>query len=127
MNRRHFGIATLLGVTLALIVTLLVLPQVALGKDSAASPRTDAPLHTRRDEGADEAVAPLLSTDKATAAGIYGQVTYQGVPTGSIELALQRCDYNGTFWMCSTLRNTVTQSDGSYQFTDAPSLGVDQK
>jgi hypothetical protein len=113
--------------TLALIVTLLLLPQVALGQDSASSPRTDAPLHTRRDEGADETVAPLLSTDTVTPAGIYGQVTYQGNPIEGISLKLYRCDYTGAYWLCSTLLYTDTQSDGSYQFTGAPSLGIDQK
>ncbi len=126
MNRRHFGIATLLGLTLALIVILLLLPQVALGKDSASVSQADAPLQPRRDDGVDKTADLFLPTDKAAAAGIYGQVTYQGNPIEGISLQLQLCDYTGSSWMCSTRAYTTTQADGSYQFTGAPSLGIDQ-
>jgi hypothetical protein len=106
MNRRHLSIVVLLGLALLLSVAFLIAPQAAWGQGPS-------PLGDEREDGT----------------GIYGQVTYQGVPTGSIELALQRCDYTGSYWLCSAspVAITTTQADGSYEFIGVPSLGVDQK
>ena len=57
-----------------------------------------------------------------TGVGIYGQVTYHGVPIGGISLALRF--YNGSSW--STFTTAVTNPNGEYSFTGAPSLGNNQ-
>ncbi len=64
-------------------------------------------------------------------AGIYGQITYEGIPIGGIELKLNRCFRVGTDtdWSCfgAYAQYTSTLADGSYQFPAASSLGAEQK
>jgi hypothetical protein len=60
--------------------------------------------------------------------GISGRVTYRGNPIGGINVVLQRCTKTGTStWTCSSLFTVATQSNGVYQFTDAPSLDSNQR
>lgn len=56
------------------------------------------------------------------ALGIFGQVTHSGNPAAGISLELRF--YNGSAW--STLANTVTASDGSFRFSDVPTLESNQ-
>ena len=48
-------------------------------------------------------------------AGIYGQVTYQGTEAGGIDLRLNRCFYDGTYWSCP---------DAYAQYTQLSQMGV---
>ena len=72
------------------------------------------------------AYLPLISTPPA---GIYGRITYQGLPVTNTQVELWRCDYQGTYWQCSSQNRQFTSTDqtGRYQFTAAPSLQANQK
>ena len=62
-------------------------------------------------------------------AGIYGRITYQGTPVTNTQVELWRCDYQSTYWICSSLNKllTTTNETGQYQFTTAASLQANQK
>ncbi len=66
---------------------------------------------------------PTPTSTPTPSGGIHGQVTYQGSPIPGIYLALRF--YNGSSW--STALTTVTQADGTYEFTGASSLTSGQK
>ncbi len=54
--------------------------------------------------------------------GIHGRVTYQGEPIAGIPLELQLCEVD-----CELQATTTTLADGTYQFTNVPSLGYGQE
>lgn len=54
--------------------------------------------------------------------GIWGRVTLNGAPVGGVPLLLRF--FNGTLY--STAATTSTATDGSYSFTNAPTLGSGQ-
>ncbi len=72
------------------------------------------------------AYLPLISLPPV---GIYGRITYQGLPVTNTQVELWRCDYQGTYWQCSSLNRQFTSTDqaGRYQFTAAPSLQANQQ
>ena len=60
--------------------------------------------------------------------GIYGRITYLGTPVSGHQIELELCDRQHTSnWLCTTSQTVLTQLDGSYQFTTATTLGVNQK
>jgi hypothetical protein len=117
MNHRHLKV-TGIGISLAGLVLLLVflLPRTASSVEAL-------PASTTRQDS----TGPLAPTGPVTATGIYGLVTFQGIPIGGIQLSLFLCDYMSPNWACLTKHDTTTQPDGAYQFTNAPSLGTLQK
>lgn len=66
---------------------------------------------------------PFITRGTAATAGISGRVTLNGSPVGGVGLELRF--YNGSAW--STLMTTTTASDGTYRFTNVPSLSSGQK
>lgn len=62
-------------------------------------------------------------------AGIYGHVTYQGVPMDAVEIRLQLWTHYASGWQSSSSddRYTTTGVSGLYQFTTAASLGTDKR
>lgn len=74
------------------------------------------------------AYLPFISNPKPPA-GIYGRITYQGVPVTHTQVALWRCDYENAAWLCRSTNRIFTTTDetGQYQFTTAASLQANQK
>lgn len=68
----------------------------------------------------------ILNVFPPPPAGIYGTVTYQGIPIDGLEIELQLCNPTTYGRVCSSTRHTTTQWGGRYQFMTAASLGSDQ-
>ena len=109
--------ATAIGISLIGLVLLPVflLPRTAWSADVMSAPQ------------ADQNFEPLVPTVPVTATGIYGLVTFEGVPIGGIQFKLDLCDYIWPHWACGIKASITTQPDGTYQFMNAPSLGTLQQ
>jgi hypothetical protein len=59
-------------------------------------------------------------------AGIYGTVTYQGIPIDGLGIELLLCNPTTTGRSCLWTLHTTTQWGGRYQFLTAASLGSNQ-
>lgn len=60
-------------------------------------------------------------------AGIYGHVTYEGLPLDGVPINLQYCTDYITYWSCYTADTFVTQAGGLYRFMDAATLSSGHK